>query len=144
MQDSDFKSLEHHCKGYKIVLKGGELSKGYKPDVVLKQENNYIILESEHSSSRKHILGGMVKAAKYLTGERKGCLVVVLQLKKNTTVDQIRNHLGQYLSWLKDMTNLKDVYVISDVNYCKNINCRPIELLSDKFNKSASKVESSI
>jgi len=140
MRDYEFKNLNHYCAGYEIILNGGELSKGYKPDVVLQNKQNYIILESEHSSSRKHIMGGMMKAARFLTNNKHGVLVVVIQIKKNTNVDQIQKHLIQYLDWIKNITNLRDVYIISDIDYCNGSDETPIELLKARFKALSVKV----
>lgn len=140
MKDPDFKKLKHSCKEYEIILKGGELAEGYKPDIVMQRKQEYIILESEHSSSRKHILGGMIKAARFLSNEKKGTLVIVIQIKKNTKVVQIQKHLNPYLDWVKNSTNLRDVYVISDTDYCKSTMDNPVELLNNKFKQLASKV----
>lgn len=140
MLDADFKRLRHSYQNYELVSTGGELIKGYKPDVVLKKENNYLILESEHSTSRKHILGGMIKAAKFLSNNEVGRLVFVLQVKKNTTVQQIQNHLSDYLIWIKPLSNLRDVYIIADVEYCKDKSSMPLELFCDEFHRRSFKV----
>jgi len=135
MKDREFKDLKHFAKDFKFYLNGQELMNGYKPDLVLKKEEEYIILESEVSTSRKGYIGGMVKAAKFLSHEKRGILIYVIELKKNATPSQISKHLEQYLYWIKELTNLKDVYIISDIDYCTE--STPIEILSTEFiNKS--------
>ncbi|MEP0366214.1 MAG: hypothetical protein ABJN36_06375 [Cyclobacteriaceae bacterium] len=139
MLDRTFKELEHNAEGFKITLTGGELSKGYKPDVVLMSQDGYIILESEHSTSRKLCIGALIKAAKLLTGDRKGYLVIVLREAENTTAKQIAKHLAEYLNWIRPLSNVIDVYVISDENYCAENNV-PIKLLGNQFLKASYKV----
>lgn len=140
MKDSEFKKLEHrHLDGkFKVYSNGGELENGYKPDFTLKHtiKEEYIILESEHASSRKHIIGGVVKAAKFLTGSRQGNFVVMLQEKNNTKKEQIANQLQTYFHWIKPLTNLKYGYVIYDHDYISD-NGKPILIESDKFLKHA-------
>ncbi|NKI30774.1 hypothetical protein [Croceivirga thetidis] len=138
MKDSEFKGKAHSANGYEIFLKGGELFKGYKPDFVLRKNNSFIILESEHGTSRKHFLGGMIKASKYLVGKKKGTLVFVIKLKNNTTEENIALHLKPYLEWIRPLTNLRDVYVISDMKYCASE--MPIRILEDEFKNSSLKV----
>lgn len=138
MKDSEFKSKVHSANGYEIFLKGEELFKGYKPDFVLRKINEFIILESEHGTSRKHFLGGMIKASKYLVGNKKGALVFVIKLKNNTTEENIALHLKPYLEWVEPLTNLRDVYVISDMKYCASE--VPIKILGNEFKCSSLKV----
>lgn len=139
MLDRDFKKLKLNCAGYKILLSGGELSKGYKPDTVLiNTRNEYIILESEHGTSRKHILGGMIKAANFLTHDRIGVLIIVIQIKKNTNEYLISQHLLQYFKWIKKLTSLKEIYIVSDTNYCKDE--FPLELLGNEFFKLSTRL----
>lgn len=115
--DKIFKSLEHKCTGYQKFLKGESIEKGYKPDYVLKKENDYIILESENSSSRKTFVGGMVKAAHFLRNEKRGTLVFIIVPKVNTKATSIAKHLEVYFNWLKNITNLERVIVIEANNY---------------------------
>jgi len=118
--DRLFKSLLHNCTGYEKYLTGQSLELGYKPDYVLKKENDFIILESENSSSRKTFVGGLVKAAHFLQGERTGILIFIIVPKENTTVSAIANHLKAYLSWIKEKTNLSKVFVIEAGQYYNN------------------------
>lgn len=100
--------------------------------------NNFIIMESEHGSSRKHFIGGMIKAAKFLNGDKNGVLVYVIFEKKNTNVDQIYRHLSPYFHWIKPLTNLKMVYIISDKDYYPATN--PLELFSNEFLQKSKKI----
>jgi hypothetical protein len=118
MQDSLFKNLLHNADGYQIISNGQEIDKGYKPDVVLKNEDDYIIMECDTNTTRKGYIGGMVKAAKYLSGNKKGIAVFVIKEKNNTTVKQIHSHLIPYFEWIKQLTNLRAVYLISTEAYC--------------------------
>jgi hypothetical protein len=136
--DKAFKALQHSHKGYVKHLNGQILEKGYKPDYVLKKRDNYIILESENSSSRKTFVGGMIKAAHFLQGERKGKLVFIIVLKKNTTAYSIAKHLRPYLKMVRGRTNLKEVFVVeSSSYYCNN---SLLALDCNDFKKCAYKV----
>ncbi|MEQ9403863.1 MAG: hypothetical protein RIM99_09775 [Cyclobacteriaceae bacterium] len=139
MKDALFKKLDHKYLDYKTFTTGQELAKGYKPDVVLKRESKYVIFESEHGSSRKHFLGGLIKAAKFLSGKNSGILVFVILIKDNTNESQISNHLGQYLKWIKSLTNLEEIYVISDAKYSPGQN--PLEVCGIEFLKAAKRVD---
>jgi|SRR5678809_306274 hypothetical protein len=138
IRDAAFKQLLHACKGYSQFTNGNSVEAGYKPDYVLKRSNEYIILESENSSSRKTFVGGLIKAAHFLSGERKGILVFIIVPKTNTTDRAIANHLRKYLSWVADKTNLRDVYVIeANAYYQANL---VLPLLGKKFLSVAKKV----
>jgi hypothetical protein len=131
MQDALFKNLLHKAAGYQIISHGQEIDKGYKPDVVLKSEDDYIIMECDTGTTRKAYIGGMVKAAKYLSGNRKGIAVFVIEEKDNTTVTQIHSHLIPYFEWIKPLTNLKAVYLISVKAYCPVD--KPLEIFTADF-----------
>jgi hypothetical protein len=115
--DKVFKQLKHFCEGYELYLKGGKIESGYKPDCVLKRNNDFIILESENSSSRKTFVGGLIKAAHYLQNDRTGTLVFIIVPKKNTKAITIANHLKPYYGWIKEKTNLKQLVVIEAKHY---------------------------
>ncbi|MEQ9375300.1 MAG: hypothetical protein RIG68_08985 [Imperialibacter sp.] len=138
MKDALFKKLDHKYLDFKTFTRGQQLAEGYKPDIVLKKSSKYVILESEHGPSRKHFLGGLVKAGKFLSGKNSGILVFVILIKTNTTEYQISNHLSQYLKWIKPLTNLEEVYVISDVDYCPGKN--PLEICGTEFLTVAERV----
>lgn len=118
--DKKFKTLQHRYEGYIKFRNGQNLEQGYKPDYVLKKGNYYIILESENSSSRKAFVGGMIKAAHFLHGQKKGSLVFVIVPKKNTTAESIAKHLKPYLKMIQGRTNLKDVFVVEVSFYYNN------------------------
>lgn len=140
MLDKKFKKLFHNGNQYDIIHRGSEIMPGYKPDVVLKKgDYNYILLESEHGTSRKHFLGGMLKAAKFLTGNKFGKLIFVIKTKDNTTVENISKHLYPYLVWISGLTNLNEVYVIEDNVYC-NTGKRPLLIFGKDFLKFSKKV----
>lgn len=120
--DKIFKSLGHTYEGYSKHLNGQALEPGYKPDFVLRKSSDYIILESENSSSRKTFVGGMMKAAHYFQNDRTGKLIFVIVPKENTSAFSIAKHLGQYLKWIECKTNLRDVFVIeADLYYGSNV-----------------------
>lgn len=127
IRDRDFKLLNHSYKNYKKYLSGESLEEGYKPDYVLRNGNDYLILESENSSSRKTFVGGMIKAAHFLQGERKGKLVFIIVPKKNTKASSIAKHLKPYFGWIRDKTNLEEVYVIEALQYYNNEVLMPLD-----------------
>lgn len=133
MKDKLFKNLLHSAEGYAVLNSGGQLTKGYKPDTVLQKDNDYIIMECDTGTSRKGYLGAMLKAARFLTSEKNGKLILVIKEKPNTTVKQIAEHLREYLTWLKPLTNLRVVYLIETTKYCPDK--IPLKLLSSEFEK---------
>lgn len=143
MKDSYFKNLLHCADNYVISTRGQEIDKGYKPDIMLKDGNNYIIMECDTNTTRKGIIGGVIKAAKFLTGERKGVSVLVLQERKNITVKQIHSHLKPYFDWIQPITNLQAIYIISAENYVTLD--KPLKLLDNsfmQFSKSLLRIDS--
>lgn len=136
--DKKFKSLQHNLKEYSKYLCGQSLEPGYKPDYVLKNGNNYVILELENSSSRKTYVGGMIKAAHFLQKEKKGILVFVIVPKKNTKASSIASHLKLYYNWIREKANLESVYVIEACDYYKEDVL--LELICADFKKLAHKV----
>lgn len=127
MKDRQFKDAPHIYRDYTMLKDGQELTAGYKPDYVLASAKDYVILESERNTSRKGFVGGMIKAAKFLQTPKSGFLVYVIQEKDNTTVSQIASHLVAYFNWIKPLTNLRKVYVISVDEYYQHGNCLEIE-----------------
>lgn len=142
MKDKVFKNLLHNAEGYSVLNSGGQLVKGYKPDTVLQKGNEYIIMECDTGTSRKGYLGAMLKAARFLSNERKGILVLVIKEKSNTTVKQIAEHLREYLAWLKPLTNLRIVYLIETTKYCPDK--IPLQLLSTEFERCAITISAEI
>lgn len=142
MKDKLFKNLLHSAEGYAIFNSGGQLTKGYKPDTVLKCGEDYIIMECDTGTSRKGYLGAMLKAAKFLTNEKSGILILIIKEKPNTTVKQIAGHLREYLAWLKPLTNLRIVYLIETTKYCPDK--IPLQLLSSEFENSAIMIKAEV
>ncbi len=142
MKDRLFKDLLHNAEGYSLLNSGGQLTKGYKPDTVLQNKNNYIIMECDTCTSRKGYLGAMLKASKFLTNEKEGILILVIKEKQNTTVKQIAEHLREYLKWLKPLTNLNVVYLIETKKYCPDK--VPLDILSEAFKKNAIVIDADI
>lgn len=132
--------MNHRVDGFLIISKGSEIEKGYKPDIDLKHKtkDDYTIIECENNSNRKVFLGGMMKAAMYLTGKRSGILVFVMSESENTSMRQIANQLKKYFEFIKSITNLKEVYVIKQIDYFsrKNTLC----ILSRSFLEKAFKI----
>jgi hypothetical protein len=121
-----------------MFMNGQTIGEGYKPDFVLKRGNEYIIFESENSTSRKTYVGGMMKAAYFLQGNRKGKLVFVIVPRANTKASSIAAHLVKYLTWIEGKTNLKDVYVVEASHYYANDVV--LEVCSKEFNSLSYKV----
>jgi hypothetical protein len=142
MKDKLFKNLLHSAEGYAVLNSGGQLAKGYKPDTVLQKDNDYIIMECDTGTSRKGYLGAMLKAARFLTSENNGILILVIKEKPNTTVKQIAEHLREYLTWLKPLTKLRIVYLIETTKYCPDK--IPLKLLSSEFEKCAITIKTEI
>ncbi len=136
--DKFFKALPHSCKGYEKHFSGESLDEGYRPDYVLKKGDSYLILESENATSRKTFVGGMIKAAHFLQGERKGKLVYIIVPKPNTKAVSIARHLKKYLTWIKNISNLKEVYVIEAAQYYNGEVLSPLD--SAEFFSKAIKV----
>ncbi len=97
-------------------------------------------MECDTGTSRKGYLGAMLKAARFLSNEKKGVLVLVIKEKPNTKVKQIAEHLQEYLVWLQPLTNLNIVYLIESNRYCQDEN--PLELLSSAFMTTATVINS--
>lgn len=110
-QRKEFKPLKYNRNEYSNYLCGQSLEHGYKPDYVLRKKNDYVILETESSSSRKTYVGGLMKAAHFLQDERKGILIFVIVPRINTKASSIASHLKLYYNWIKDITNLESIYV---------------------------------
>lgn len=133
ISDKDFKSLKHKSKGYDVFLQGGDAESGYRPDYVLKRDNEYIILESENATSRKTFVGGMLKAAHFLTGSNFGILIYVITPKKNTKVSSIKEQIRIYFDYIREITNLQKIYVIEADRYIMNGDAISID--SEEFKK---------
>lgn len=142
MKDKLFKNLLHSAEGYSVLNSGGQLAKGYKPDTVLQKDNEYIIMECDTGTSRKGYLGAMLKAARFLIKEKNGTLILVIKEKPNTTVKQIAEHLREYLTWLKPLTNLRVVYLIETTKYCPDK--IPLKILSSEFEQCAITINAEI
>ena len=142
MHDRYFKNLNHRCKGFSVIYTGQELVPGYKPDIVLQNEEKeeLIILESETSTNRKAFLGGMLKAAYYLTEAKRGRLVFIMKEHSNATVKQITHHLKPYFVWIKPLTNLESIQIISDRDYCMHPENDPLILYESSFMKLSTQI----
>ena len=141
ISDYTFKHLPHKALGYAPWRKGGEIMPGYMPDYVLKNGNQYIIMESENNTNRKMFVGCLMKAAYFLQKEKAGCLVIVLHEFNNTKLNQIKDHLTPYFQWIKQahLTNMSAVFLIRDRDYLVGDNdC--ITIFSEVFLEKAEKI----
>jgi hypothetical protein len=124
MKDSDFKNAAHPIGNLVIATRGSAVSKGYKPDVTVKNSQGQLkfILESEQKTDRKAFLGDLLKAEMH--AEQQGEypeLVIVMQPSGNTTTQQIADHMRPYKQWLENkkggVLNVSTVQVLSDTEY---------------------------
>jgi hypothetical protein len=142
MKDADFKILNHHAKGFTKHSEGKTIEKNYSPDVSLKNKNNYILIEHETEPNRKTIVADVIKAAHFLQNDRTGILVIVMTPKGNSSLQSYPNHVKPYLVWVKDKTNLKEVYFLSEADYFQNGNI--LEINSKRFNDLSIKIDKGI
>lgn len=138
MYDRDFKSLRHKADNFKIIKIGQKLTTGYFPDIVMQNGNEFIIMECDTGTSRKGYIGGMIKAAKFLTQEKEGIFIYVIKNKDNTKVVQIHAHIEPYFQWISSLTNLKAIYLIDIEDYCTD---RPLKLFNKKFLAKARNIQ---
>jgi len=149
MEDSDFKSLAHVAPvGAVIDTRGCEVIDGYKPDVTVLDGDGKptFILECETKTDRKAFLGDLVKADRYAYScDASPSLVIVMQVKENTTVSQIGRHLEPYATWLDARMDgglrLRGIFVISDDEYLNSVNSQE-PLGSERFQKRSHVVKS--
>ena len=138
MKNATFKACKHQVgKGNKIASRGKAVSKGYKPDVTVKDKNGNLlyILECEQKTDRKAFLGDFIKAEFHAEHKKQHPrLIIVMREEGNTTTKQIFNHLRPYIKWLKSKgggkLSLSAVQVLSDKEYQKSISAG--ELLGSK------------
>lgn len=142
MKDADFKILKHHAKGFTKLSEGKTIEKNYSPDVSLKNKNNYILIEHESEPNRKTIVADVIKAAHFLQNDRTGILVIVMTPKGTSSLKSYPNHVKPYLIWIKDKTNLKEVYFLSEADYFLNGNI--LEINSKQFNDLSIKIDNGI
>lgn len=142
MKDADFKILKHHAKGFTKHSEGKTIEKNYSPDVSLKNKDKYILIEHETEPNRKTIVADVIKAAHFLQNDRTGILVIVMTPKGNSSLQSYPNHVKPYLVWVKDKTNLKEVYFLSEADYFQNGNI--LEINSKQFNDLSIKIDNGI
>ena len=130
MKNSIFKACNHQVgKGNKIASRGGAVSKGYKPDITVKDAKGkklLYILECEQKTDRKAFLGDLIKAEFHAEHKQQNPeLIIVMQVFNNTTTQQIAAHLRPYIKWLKSKgcgkLSLSAVQVLSDKEYAQSI-----------------------
>ncbi len=139
MKDADFKILQHHAKGYSKFCDGKKIENNFSPDFVLNKGKDFIIIEHESEPNRKTIVADMIKTAHFLQGERTGSLVIVMTPKRNSSLKSYPKHIKPYLVWIKNKTNLKDVYFISEADYFHNGII--LEINSEQFNDLSIKID---
>ena len=142
MKNATFKACKHQVgKGNVIAPIGKAVSKGYKPDVTVKDAkgNLLYILECEQKTDRKAFLGDFIKAEFHAEHKKQHPeLIIVMQVFNNTTTKQIAAHLRPYIKWLKSkgsgQLSLSAVQVLSDKEYAQSISDRET-LGSEAFKK---------
>ena len=139
MKDADFKILAHKAKGFSKHSEGKTIEKNYSPDVSLIRNNEFILIEHESQPNRKTIVADMIKAAHFLRNDRNGILVIVMTPKGTSSLESYPKHIIQYLIWVKDKTNLREVYFISEADYFQNGNT--IEINSKQFSDLSIKID---
>ena len=75
----------------------------------------------------------MIKAAHFLQAEKTGILVIVMTPKRNSSLDSYPKHIEKYFNWIKDKTNLKEIYFIDESNYS---NSKGVQEIGSKIFKS--------
>lgn len=139
MKDADFKKLKHHAKGYSKFSDGKEVENNFSPDYVLNKGNDFILIEHETEPNRKTIVADVIKAAHFLQNDRTGILVIVMTPKRKSSLQSYPNHVKPYLVWVKDKTNLKEVYFLPKADYYQNGNI--LEINSKQFNDLSIKID---
>lgn len=139
MKDSEFKKLNHLAKGYKMHSNGKFIEKNYSPDFSFIKEDSYILIEHESEPNRKTIVADMIKAAHFLQGNKIGILVIVMTPKGTSSLKSYSKHIHQYLYWIQDKTNLKEVFFISEADYL--LNEVVLEINTKRFNELCIKID---
>lgn len=132
MKDSIFKGLRHPVSnGESVETRGIAVADGYKPDITVTDDSNSVvyILESEQKTDRKAFLGDVIKAEMYAEQNKiRPKLIIVMREFKNTTTQQIAEHLKPYAVWLEQKNegtlNLSGIQVLSDSEYEEAISAR--------------------
>ena len=117
MNDKKFKGLNHFCIDYTNYSKGEQIEKNYSPDFVLKKGTDFIILEHETEPNRKTILANIFKAAHFLQKEKTGKLIIVMNPKRGSSMKSYIKHSKKYFEWIKDFSNIEQVYFLEKVKY---------------------------
>lgn len=127
MKDSKFKSaIKFHYSNLNCKI-GEKIDDGYMPDAVVLTENGEcLIFESEQKTDRKAFLGSFMKAEIYAEKNQiNHHLIIVMREYKNTTVSQVARHLTPYVEWLSNLKSgtlsLKTIQIISDSDFIKLI-----------------------
>jgi hypothetical protein len=150
MNDSDFKRLPHCVGNNRISSRGEEVAAGYKPDLTVTDTKGQLvfIVECERKTDRKAFLGALVKAEKYAEDcHASPVLVIVMHPFKNTTVEQIANHLAPYKRWLDGLRDgvphLRALIVISDKEYKKSAQAKEV-IASGQFCERGTRVTQAV
>lgn len=133
MTDREFKILNHRAKGFEDFSDGKQIQKYFSPDFVLKNSDEYILIEHETEPNRKTIVADVFKAAYFLQEKNTGTLVIVMTPKGESSFESYPNHVKPYFQWLKARTNLTEVLFIREKDYCPN--GKSLEINGSEFKK---------
>ena len=133
MTDGEFKILNHSAKGFEKFSDGKQIQKNFSPDSVLKKDDEYILIEHETEPNRKTIVADVFKAAYFLQENKKGILVIAMTPKGKSSFESYPNHVIPYFQWLKQRTNLTEVFFIREKDYC--LNGKALEINGAEFRK---------
>jgi hypothetical protein len=139
MNDRVFKTLMHSADGYVRFSNVADLFIRYSPDYVMYNEieNDYIIMECDIGCTRKHSIGGMIRAAEFLATSTSRQGVSVFVVKDLDRKRLIGEQFHRYYSWIKSLTNLRRIYILTANEYCQDLNEPPLVIFSDLFNETA-------
>ena len=139
MKETAFFKLRHVLGSNHIASKRASVNKYYRPDLTIADSINTVrmIIELESSTSRKGLVGAVIKAEKYSVD--LGCrplLIIVLHQRTNTTIDSVGEQIRHYFQWIKSMRlrgyGLCKVAIIADKEY--RASCEKGEVIgSDSF-----------
>lgn len=74
--------------------------------------------------------------------DRIRILEIVMTPKGKSSLKSHLNHVKPYLVWVKDKTNLKEVFFLSEADYFQNGNI--LEINSKQFNDLSIKIDNGI
>jgi hypothetical protein len=132
MTDGEFKLLSHKCDRFSGHSVGRSIGIKYNPDVSLRCDNEYILIEHESEPNRKTVIADIAKAAFFLQNDKHGILVIVLTPKGESSFESYPNYCREFFNWIKGKSNLREVKFIHQEDYCGKSGT--LEIGSNEFN----------